>query len=131
MVTRPHSPWLAHTRAEGQAGERRECWKSHMMRGTSDCLFRLLFLCPDISWYIAERWKSLSFCLSRNMSVFKSISGSFPWRPHAHTALGSSTPPPTSAFKSCSSTSSVHFMFDYSTVTKHRTRIGFKYRSEI
>lgn len=49
--------------------------------------------------------------IQKYLQVFKPITGSFPWLPHTHTAPASSTPPPTSAFKSCSSPSSVRFTF--------------------
>lgn len=47
MVTRPHSSWLAHTQAEGQAGERRECWKTHMRESIFRLFIKVAVIMPS------------------------------------------------------------------------------------
>lgn len=138
MVTRPHSPWLAHTHTGRGIGST----VLEITRWNFSSRIRTLVLISSAArkvssqrttgtWALrsggnsAERRESLALRAAPEISV-SYRADSFPRLPHAHTAHASSTPPPTTAFKSCSAVRVFFFFFscvlhllDYSAVTKH------------
>ena len=123
MVTRPHSPWLAHTQAEREAGEMKTGMLGKKRDGEQlQIVYSGYCSCSHLIEYLhffnnlepeeMLQDPSVSFPPKNLCELLRAdLSGSFPWLPGAHTAPDSSTPPPTSAFKSCSSTASVHLTF--------------------